>query len=113
MSSYDYFVIFGIVQLIHSQEEIWNDFHKKWFVFKMPLAVFLAFEATLSAAILAYIVNPHLPGASIFMSWFMFLMFINGAEHIFWAAVAKKYVPGLITAPIFIILFGFYYSSLL
>lgn len=113
MTTHDWFVLFGILQLIHSQEEIWTGFHKKWFLFKMPLWVFIAFEAMLSATILAYMLNPQLPGANGLMTWFMLVMLLNGMEHVIWAAVKKSYVPGLITAPLFIILFGCYYASLI
>gem|GEM_PF-6821803 len=34
MTPYGYFILFSTTQLIHSQEEIWTGFHKKWFVFK-------------------------------------------------------------------------------
>ena len=112
MSIHDWFVIFGILQLIHSQEEIWTGFHRKWFLCTMPRALFVALEAVLSSAILLYIFNPELPGASGFMTWFIFVMLLNGMEHVIWAAVKKSYVPGLITAPLFVILFAFYYASL-
>jgi hypothetical protein len=51
MSEYGFFALFGITQLIHSQEEIWTGFH-------------------------------------------------------------KRYVPGLVTAPIFLIVFAFYFAGL-
>jgi hypothetical protein len=47
------------------------------------------------------------------MTWFMFVMLLNGMEHVIWAAVKRGYVPGLVTAPFFVVLFGFYYASLL
>lgn len=112
MSTYEFFVFFGILQLMHSQEEIWTGFHKKWFVFTMPRALFVAFEVAFTIPIIAYIVNPNLAGASIYMPWFMFLMLLNGMEHVIWATVKKSYVPGLITAPFFILLFALYYGSL-
>ena len=112
MATYGYFSLFGIVQLIHSQEEIWTGFHKKWFLFRMPKWVFLTFEAVLSAAIITYLFKPHLAGATIFMPWFIFAMLLNGMEHVIWAAVKKGYVPGLATAPLFILLFVPFYESL-
>lgn len=112
MDLHDWFVIFGVLQLIHSQEEIWTGFHRKWFVFTMPRALFVAFEVVLSSFILLYLFNPQAAGANGFMSWFIFVMLLNGMEHIIWAAVKKSYVPGLITAPFFVVLFAFYYASL-
>lgn len=67
----------------------------------------------LSTTIITYMVNPELPGANDFMPWFMFVMLLNGMEHVIWGTVKKSYVPGLVTAPLFILLFGFYYASLL
>ena len=112
MTTHDWFVLFGILQLAHSQEEIWTGFHKKWFVFTMPSWVFLCFEAVLSATIIVYILRPHLAGAGVLTPWFIFAMLLNGMEHIIWAAVKKSYVPGLVTAPFFVVLFGVYYASL-
>ncbi len=106
MSTHDWFILFGILQLLHSQEEIWTGFHKKWFLWPMPLWLFVTFEVILSATIIVYMINPQLPGASGFMTWFMFVMLLNGMEHIIWAAMKKSYVPGLVTAPFFVVLFG-------
>jgi hypothetical protein len=113
MDVYNWFVIFGMVQLVHSQEEIWAGFHNKWFAAKLPLWLFVSFEIVLSVTIISYIINPNFAGADIFMPWFIFVMLLNGMEHIIWAAVKKSYVPGLITAPIFIILFALYYAWLI
>lgn len=113
MDTYAYFVLFGVVQLIHSQEEIWTGFHRQWFVFTMPRALFIAFEIAFTIPILVYMLNPEAPGASVYMPWFMFVMLLNGMEHVVWAGVKKNYVPGLVTAPFFIILFVFYFASLI
>jgi hypothetical protein len=102
----------GLSQLAHSQEEIWTGFHRRWFVFTMPRWLFIAFEVLFSIPIVAYIVNPHLPLANIYMPGFALLMFINGIYHITWAMVSKKYMPGLVTAPLFIVIFSFYFASL-
>ncbi len=113
MALYNYFVLFGIIQLIHSQEEIWTGFHKKWFLFTMSKWVFVAWEALLSAVIITYMLRPHLAGATGFMQWFIFAMLLNGMEHVIWGAVKKSYVPGLVTAPLFLILIGSYYQHLI
>ena len=112
MNLHAYFIVFGIVQLLHSQEEIWTGFHKKWFVLTMPRWVFVSFEAILSAAIVTYLLGPHLLGAAAFSQWFIFAMLLNGMGHIIWAAIEKSYVPGLVTAPFFVLLFGVYYANL-
>lgn len=108
MSEYGYYLLFASTQLIHSQEEIWTDFHKRWFIFTMPRWLFVSFEAVFSAIILLYAVWPHLSFAHQFMTVFAWLMLANGLEHIIWAIVEKRYVPGLITAPLFLIIFGLY-----
>lgn len=112
MEYYGFYTAFAVTQLIHSQEEIWTGFHKRWFVFTMPRRVFIAFEVVFSIPIIAYLINPELPFANGYMQVFAILMFINGLEHIIWAMVEKKYVPGLITAPIFIVIFILYYLVL-
>lgn len=112
MDIYNFYVLFAITQLIHSQEEIWTGFHKKWFVFTMPRWLFIMFEVALSAVIILYLVNPQFYAADVFMKWFMFVMLLNGMEHVIWAAVKRAYMPGLVTAPIFILLFILYYARL-
>lgn len=112
MEHYPLFVALAFTQLIHSQEEIWTGFHKKWFVFTMPRWVFIAFEAAFTIPIIAYLINPDLPFANGYMQVFTILMLLNGLEHIVWAMVEKKYVPGLVTAPLFIIIFVGYAISL-
>lgn len=109
MEHYSFYVAFALTQLLHSQEEIWTDFHKKWFVFTMPRWSFVGFEAVLSIFIVLYLFKPELPFANQFMILFSLVMFINGIGHIVWALVKRSYVPGLITAPIFVILFCLYY----
>jgi hypothetical protein len=113
MSTYDYFVLFGLAQLLHSQEEIWTGFHKRWFVFKMPIWVFITFEILFSIPIILYMAIPSLPFAEGYMKLFALLMLINGIEHLVWALVEKKYVPGLYTSPLFLVIFVFYYFTIL
>jgi hypothetical protein len=113
MTQYGYFVILGIIQLIHSQEEIWTGFHKRWFVFTMPRWVFIAFEVLFSIPILLFMANPNLNLAKIYMPIFALLMLINGLGHMVWGLVERKYVPGLITAPLFVLIFIFYYVDLI
>lgn len=113
MNAYVYFVLLGLTQLAHSQEEIWTGFHKSWFVFTMPSWVFIVFEVLFSIPIIAYIANPHLLYADVYMPAFALVMFVNGIGHIVWGLVARSYVPGLVTAPFFIAIFVFYYASLI
>lgn len=112
MEHYSYFAAFALTQLLHSQEEIWTGFHRRWFLFTMPRWVFIVFEILFSIPIIAYLLSPELPFANGYMQVFALLMFINGLEHIIWAMVERKYVPGLVTAPLFIVIFLAYYFTL-
>ena len=112
MTAYGYFVLLGLIQLVHSQEEIWTGFNKRWFVFTMPRWAFITFEVLFSIPIVAYIINPHLLFANVYVPVFALIMFINGIGHIVWGLVKKSYVPGLVTAPLFVAVFVFYYVSL-
>ncbi len=99
-----YTVLLG-VQCVHSIEELSTGFHKKWYLFKMPFAVFLSFEIVFLALWLSVLFFPALPNRDLFMQFFIWLMLANGIQHLLWAAIVKKYVPGLVTAPLFIIVF--------
>ena len=97
--------IMYVVQLIHSVEELTTGFHKKWFLFKMPFKTFLGFEILHNLFWLSVLILPSFPFREQLLAFFIVLMFANGIEHLIWAGSIKKYVPGLFTAPIHIILF--------
>ena len=113
MTSYGYFVLLGLTQFAHSQEEIWTGFHRRWFVFTMPRWAFITFEILFSLPIIAYIVKPGLPFAHWFMPLFALVMLVNGIGHIVWGLVKGGYVPGLMTAPLLIAVFCAYYVHLI
>lgn len=99
------------VQIIHSLEELTTDFHKKWFLFKMPFWIFLTFEIIHTTFWAIVLLIQNFPFREQFLLFFIILMFANGLEHVIWAIKVKKYVPGLVTAPIHILLFvTFIYS---
>ena len=106
------FSILLAIQCLHSVEELSTGFHKKWYLFSMPFFVFLTFEIIfLSFWIFVWLV-PTLAYREFLMIFFNLLMFANGIQHLVWATVVKKYVPGLITAPLFLIVFlGLYFYS--
>ncbi|MFZ2025103.1 MAG: HXXEE domain-containing protein [Microgenomates group bacterium] len=104
-----FFVISLLVQIAHSIEELSTGFHKKWYVFKMPFWVFLVFEIIFESFWIAVWLLQDFPSRTILQAFFLALMFANGVQHIVWAGNVKKYVPGLITAPIHIIVFLAYY----
>ncbi len=106
-----FFAISLITQLLHSIEELSTGFNKSWYLFKMPFRTFLIFEIIFSLFWLLVLALKGLPLRSYLQSFFLVLMFANGIQHIVWWGVAKKYVPGLVTAFVHIgVFFVFYYS---
>lgn len=105
-------LMFGI-QLLHSIEELSTGFHKRWFLFKMPFKTFLAFEVIHNLFWLTVLLLPTFPYRIELLAVFILLMFANGVEHVIWAGCEKKYVPGLITAPLHIVLFLILYFQML
>jgi len=109
-----YYLIFIGLQLLHSTEELSTGFHDKFPPLKMTFRFFLTFEISfLLLWVLVYLLN--FPFREYLMAFFIALMFANGIWHIVWFwffEKGKKYVPGLVTAPLFIIAFFVYYFSL-
>lgn len=102
-----------LVQICHSVEEVSTGFHKKWYLFRMSFKLFLAFEILHNIFWGLVIFTNIIPFKEQLTALFIPLMFANGIQHIVWFGAQKKYVPGLITAPIHIILFLlFYFLSL-
>ena len=104
-----FFTISLLVQIAHSIEELSTGFHKKWYVFKMPFWVFFAFEVVFESFWISVWCFQNFPNRAYLQIFFLALMFANGVQHIVWAGNVKKYVPGLITAPIHIIVFLVFY----
>ena len=107
-----FFALSLFVQIIHVIEELLTGFHKKWYVFKMPFWMFLSFEIVFEGFWISVFLIHDLPMRNFLQALFLILMFANGIQHIVWAGNAKKYVPGLITAPIHIIIFLIFYFKL-
>ncbi len=105
-------ISFG-VQLLHSFEELLTGFHKKWYVFKMPFEVFLVFEICFSLFWGMVIFNHGFPARDGLLGFFLALMFANGVQHLVWSGCVKKYVPGLVTAPVHILVFLIFYFQIL
>lgn len=101
------------IQLTHSIEELSTGFHKKWFLFKMSFKTFLLFEIIHNFFWFTVLFLPEFPYREQLLAFFIVLMLANGIEHLIWAGIVKKYVPGLITAPIHIILFLIFYFQIL
>lgn len=108
------FLILLGIQFAHSIEELTNDFHNKFPPFKMSLKVFLTFEILFLGFWIGVFLLENLKFREVLMHVFAILMFANGLWHIVWASITKKYVPGLVTAPLFVIVFlWFYFTSLM
>jgi hypothetical protein len=97
------------VQIAHSIEELSTGFNEKWYLAKLSFNTFLTFEIfhNLFWALVVFIKD--FPARNQLILFFIALMFANGIQHIVWFGFKKKYVPGLVTAPIHLILFFIFY----
>lgn len=101
------------LQMLHSLEEITNSFHKKFPLFKMKRSTFILFEIGFMLFwVIVYFSNPSTTRTYL-MGIFSLLMFANGIWHMVWWALEKKYVPGLATAPLFVIIFSLFFFQIL
>ncbi len=107
-----YFTLLVVVQILHSIEEMLTHFEERWLLWKMSRGVFMSFEIVFTLFLLATVFMKQIPARETIMQSFNVLMFANGIWHLMWAGIEKKYVPGLITAPIFIIIFLMFYFQL-
>lgn len=108
-----FFIALLVIQFFHSIEELSNMFHEKFPLFKMSFKFFLFFELFFFSFWVLVLLVEQFPARKELMSVFNVLMFINGWWHIVWWAIVKKYVPGLVTAPLFIIIFLVFYFKIL
>jgi hypothetical protein len=107
-----FFSISLFVQLVHSVEELSTGFHKKWYLFKMPFKVFLTFEICFTLFWSSVVFFHKFPFRDSLMAFFLVLMFANGVQHLVWAGSVKKYVPGLYTAFLHILIFLVFYFQI-
>ncbi|MBA3724812.1 MAG: HXXEE domain-containing protein [Candidatus Levybacteria bacterium] len=94
-----------IVQIAHSIEELATGFHKRWYLRKLSFNTFLLFEIVHNIFWISVVLFKEFPLRSELLFFFIALMFANGVQHLVWFGTEKKYVPGLITAPIHVVLF--------
>jgi hypothetical protein len=97
-----------LAQLCHSFEELTHGFHKKWYLFKMPFWVFLTFEILFNLFWAVVIFSNVLANKETLLVVWIALMTLNGMQHVVWSVVLKKYVPGLYTAPLHLVLIALY-----
>ena len=105
--------LFYIIQLAHSLEELITGFHKKWYLFKIPFSLFFTFGVFHSLFWGLVLIQNQFPFRTQLLAIFILLMFVNGIQHLIWFATVKKYVPGLLTAPAFVVLFFIFYYQIL
>ncbi len=108
-----FFLAFLCIQLIHSIEELTTGFHRNFPLFKMPMWVFVVFEILFQGFFWLVFLNESCAGRDVLAHVFALLMFANGLWHMVWWGVVKKYVSGLITAPILVVTFIVFYFSML
>ncbi len=99
-----YLIMLGI-QFIHSIEEFTHNFHSKFPPFKMSFRFFLGFEICFFLFWLLTFIIQRFPAREFLLQFFIVLIFANGLWHIVWYGIVKKSVPGLVTAPLFILVF--------
>ena len=107
-----FFVVSLLVQIVHSIEELTTGFHKKWYLTPMPFWLFLTFEVVFTLFWIVVLLLPTFPYREALQAFFLVLMFANGVQHLVWAGSVKKYVPGLVTGIIHIVVFLTYYFKL-
>lgn len=108
-----FFILSLFVQIAHSIEELSTGFNKNWYLFTMPFWVFLLFEMVFTGFWILVLFDKSFPFRDFFQSFFLLLMLANGVQHLVWSGVAKKYKPGLITAPLHVIVFSIFYFKTL
>ncbi|OVE79440.1 hypothetical protein BVY00_00425 [bacterium G20] len=107
-----FFLLSLMVQMLHSIEELSQGFNKKWYLFKMSFRAFLTFEILFTLFWVSVLVFTDFPARDYLQSFFLVLMFANGIQHLVWSGIAKKYMPGLITAFAHIAVFLVFYFEL-
>jgi hypothetical protein len=108
-----YFGLLLGVQLLHSLEELTHGFNKRFPLFAMTFRFFLTFEIIFFLFWLTVFLVASFPFRAGLMAFFILLMFANGIWHLVWWSIEKKYVPGLYSAPIFILVFLKFYFGVL
>lgn len=103
-----YTVVFLIIQALHSLEELTQGFHRKVPFLSLKFETFLAFEVLFMSFWLVVFFLVAFPYRETFLASFILWMFANGIWHLAWGIIDKKYVPGVVTAPLFIIAFVFF-----
>lgn len=108
-----FFLILLALQLLQSIEKLSMGFHEKFPLGKMKWRTFLIIEIIFIGFWALVFLAKDFQYRDQFMAFFNVLMLANGVWEIVWAGIARKYVPGLIAAPFFIITFLIFYFKVL
>lgn len=108
-----FFLLLLSIQFFHSIEELATGFHEKFPLVKMKFRTFLFLEACFFGFWMVVLLLSRMPYREQLMAFFNILMFANGFWHLVWWGIVKKYVPGLVTAPFFVIIFLVFYFRVL
>jgi len=79
----------------------------------MPRWVFILFEVCFMSFWAVALFTRLLPNQQLVSSIFLGLMLINGFQHLIWFAVKRRYNPGLVTAVLHVLWFGYWGAGLL
>jgi len=104
-----FFTIMLMVQILHFIEECVTNLPRYFPLFNYPLKRYLTFEIIFTLFWLAVLLAPNFPQKTFLLSFFLILMFVVGVWHVSWSLLARKYMPGLITACFFIATFIVFY----
>lgn len=108
-----FFLLFLVTQIFHSLEEVATGFHKRFPLFTMPLWLFIVFELLFQGFFWLVFSQDPFEMKVVLGHVFALLMFANGLWHIVWWGIEKRYVPGLLTAPILLVEFVVFYFAVL
>lgn len=108
-----FFAILLGIQFFHSIEELSTGFHRQFPLGAMKFSTFLAFEVIFLGFWVVVFFMQALPYRELLMAFFNVLMFANGLWHMVWWGIEKRYVPGLVTAPLLVVTFLVFYFKVL
>lgn len=107
-----FFLVLLAIQFFHSIEELSTGFHRRFPLRKMKFTTFLCLEILFFGWWILIFWLKQFEYRDQLLAFFNLLMFANGLWHLVWWGIVKKYVPGLATAPLFIIAFIIFYLQL-
>ncbi len=112
-----YYFIFFFLMILHSVEEQALNFADRCPFMRLTYTQFWLFEVFFIIVWIVPFLLPQLFIAKLMEAFFPILMFANGIWHLVWFWFferGKRYVPGVVTGSLFVIIFlQFYFGFLL